>query len=444
MAETTEGSESLLHNTHVRRVYLITYSQVNAEKFPTRESFVCAVLDAFTACNNQVINWVCSRENHQRTTGFHYHMTVKLRERRRWVRVRNILQERQNINVNFSSRHDNYYSAWRYTTKEDREYIQSENHPDLTDSGPPQTAEATRSWRTGRGGRSSGRAAAKPQKRKRLLTVYEVSQIAVAKKIKTRLGLLAYAQEQKGLGKTDLAQFIANRGSKAVEEAIKVGWELEQAPSALIRSKQTRLERLEAVLKDECAPNCNKLWLQLATSILTHNNINKSRFVEAVKSLLKEERGKYRNIIITGPCNCGKTFLLTPLTLIYSTFCNPSNATFAWVGVEDCEVIFLNDFRWSQQVIPWHNLLLLLEEQLVRFPAPKTHYAQDIVFDSDAPIFCTSNEELSFVRGGVFDHVETDMMRVRWRSFKLFYQIPEEQQVCAAPCARCFAEFILH
>lgn len=67
---------ALLLNDRVRRVYLITYSQVNADKFPTRESFVLAVLDAFAACDIQIINWVCAREDHRVTQGFHYHMTV--------------------------------------------------------------------------------------------------------------------------------------------------------------------------------------------------------------------------------------------------------------------------------------------------------------------------------------------------------------------------------
>ena len=31
--------------------------------------------------------------------------------------------------------------------------------------------------------------------------------------------------------------------------------------------------------------------------------------------------------------------------------------TFAWLGAEEAEVIFLNDFRWSQAVIAWADLL---------------------------------------------------------------------------------------
>lgn len=438
-----DSEDNLLVSHQVRTVYLITYSQADRERFPGRENFVAAVLDAFSRCDINVIQWVCSQENHNASPGIHYHMAVKLSERRRWVRVRNMLQVHQNVNVNFSNRHDNYYSAWRYTTKEDTEYIQSPNHPDLSTVGPPQTTQATTSRRRQARERTSVRGSAQ-KKRKRLLSVYEVSQIAVTKNITNRLELLAFAQEQKSHGKTDLAEFIANRGSKAVDEAIKVGWELKTAPGRLQRSKQTRLERLRAALEGECVPNCNRIWLQLAQTILVHNNINKAEFVGAVRLLLDQGRGKYRNIILTGPSNCGKTFLLNPLNVVYNTFCNPATASFAWVGVEDCEVILLNDFRWSPQVIPWHNLLLLLEGQLVRFPAPKTHYAKDIVFDTDAPIFCTSSEELSFVRGGVLDRVETDMMNSRWKSFKLTYQIPEDNQVNTHPCSRCFAELILH
>ena len=65
----------------------------------------------------------------------------------------------------------------------------------------------------------------------------------------------------------------------------------------------------------------------------------------------------------------GKTFLLNPLTIIYKTFLNPASTTLAWVGTESAEIIFVNDFRWSAQVLPWQDLLLLLEGQPVHFSA---------------------------------------------------------------------------
>ena len=91
--------------------------------------------------------------------------------------------------------------------------------------------------------------------------------------------------------------------------------------------------------------------------------------------------------MLTGPANCGKTFLLNLLNNIFNTFTNPASTSFAWVGAEKAEVVFLNDFRCSPQIIAWHDLLLMLEGQLVHLPAPKCHFANDIVFDIDTPIF---------------------------------------------------------
>lgn len=83
--------------------------------------------------------------------------------------------------------------------------------------------------------------------------------------------------------------------------------------------------------------------------------------------------------------------------------------------------------RWSAQIIPWHDLLLLLEEQNVYLPAPKTNLAKDIEFSRGTPIFCTCNEELCSVRDGVLDQTESQMMRVRWKIFAFHFQIPGER-----------------
>lgn len=156
----------------------------------------------------------------------------------------------------------------------------------------------------------------------------------------------------------------------------------------------------------------------MAESVLANNGVTCRSFASAVKDLLDKGRGKYRNIMITGPANCGKTFLLNPLNEVYRTFTNPATTSFAWVGAEIAEVIFLNDFRWSPQVLPWHNMLLLLEGQTVHLPAPKSHFAKDIIFDNDTPIFCTGKQEIILVKGGNIDERESEMMRVRWHVFR--------------------------
>ena len=138
------------------------------------------------------------------------------------------------------------------------------------------------------------------------------------------------------------------------------------------------MQLLREAKDGECVAECNGKWVQCAEEVLHNNGISVPVFRDAVTNPLIKGRGKYRNILIVGPANCAKSFLLNPLTIIYDTFCNPASGSFAWVGVEQAECIFLNDFRWSAQVIPWHDMLLLLEGSVVHLAAPKTHFAKDI------------------------------------------------------------------
>ena len=99
------------------------------------------------------------------------------------------------------------------------------------------------------------------------------------------------------------------------------------------------------------------------------NKVNAYVYAAAIRELLTLGRGKFRNIIIVGPANCGKTFLFKPLEGIFKVFCNPANDKYAWVGADQVEIIVLQDFRWSPELIAWKDLLLLLEGETVKLPS---------------------------------------------------------------------------
>lgn len=283
----------------------------------------------------------------------------------------------------------------------------------------------------------------KSKKRKKRLTPFELSEIIVEKGIRTRTELLAFANKQKLEGKCDIAEFIVNRGPRVVAEVLNTAWEMTNAQDKLERSKKTRLELLQEAALGNCVTGCEGKWLTCALEVLQQNGICRETFTGAIRDLLHQGRSKFRNIMICGPANSAKTFILNPLSSVYTTFCNPACTSFAWVGAEDAECIFLNDFRWSSQIIPWHDFLLMLEGQMVHLPAPKTHYAKDIVFDKDTPIFCTSKQPIIFIKNGVIDQRETDMMAVRWKIFHFNVRIAEQNQKEIRKCAKCFATLIL-
>ena len=47
--------------------------------------------------------------------------------------------------------------------------------------------------------------------------------------------------------------------------------------------------------------------------------------------------------------------MLNPQCEIYDAFINPATYNFAWVGADQKEIIFLNDFRWSDKLIASNN-----------------------------------------------------------------------------------------
>ena len=180
--------------------------------------------------------------------------------------------------------------------------------------------------------------------------------------------------------------------------------------------------------------------LQCAVQVLTHNCAHPIVFPEALRDLMINGRGKNQNIFIADPANCGNTFLISPLQNIFKTFSNPSNDKYAWLGAEKAELIFLNDFRWSPEMIVWKDLLLLLEgQQTVHLPSPKNHYAHDITIETDTAIIATCKSGIKYI--GKFsstDPVEDEMVSVRLKLFKFYHHILLAVQKDIALYSTCF------
>ena len=138
--------------------------------------------------------------------------------------------EKWGINVHFSNKHCNYYSAWVYVTKEDGSYLESPNHPDLTNEGPPWKLAASQTLvncthmrepgsddekSDGDSAEEGSSCWADKNWHHSRLTVFEVSEIAVGKDIKTHIELLALANGQKQEGRKDLAEFIFKQGTES-------------------------------------------------------------------------------------------------------------------------------------------------------------------------------------------------------------------------------------
>ena len=168
---------------------------------------------------------------------------------------------------------------------------------------------------------------------------------------------------------------------------------METAKKYIQGEKKSRMKILHEKLGTDYCPDCDKLCLKCALEVL-RNKVHPFVYAAAVRQLLINGRGKFRNLLIIGPANCGKTFMLKPPESIYDVFLKPANDKYAWVGADSAEVILLQDFRWSREMIPWNDLLLLLEGETVKLPAPKNQFSSDVIIAKDMPIFASSKSRI--------------------------------------------------
>ena len=95
------------------------------------------------------------------------------------------------------------------------------------------------------------------------------------------------AVEQNREGKSSLPQFIANRGNKAVEEAIELAKEFAEAEAKCLRAKKTRIELLQEQTTGECVHGRGGRWFEAAQQLLQRY---KTRFL--YRNLRRFEQGK--------------------------------------------------------------------------------------------------------------------------------------------------------
>ena len=144
------------------------------------------------------------------------------------------------------------------------------------------------------------------------------------------------------------------------------------------------------------------------------------------------------------PQSAVKSFLLNLLKIILKVFVNPATGRYAWIGLDECEVAYLNDFRWSTEIKAWAYFLLLLEGQTVHLPRPKNQFATDMCIDrsNTIPFFATSKTDIEYIgKYNVRDHRECDMMSSWWMTFRFTKQIETPELI--EPCPKCFSRLIL-
>ena len=196
--------------------------------YPTRESFAGLIENAFLSRGISLIQWVVSMEEHQ-TGGQHYHIAVKLSKWSRWTAVKRCILATHGVNVNFTDgeQGETYYMAYQYVVKDDANFVESHDHPEMT--ARPRTERACRA-------RHSRTRVSGSQRRQHVMSDYELLEIVQKRKLTSRLEVMALAASLQSEGNSRLAEFIARKGHKGVDNAIFLAKELGEAKGKVERA----------------------------------------------------------------------------------------------------------------------------------------------------------------------------------------------------------------
>lgn len=401
----------------------------------------------------KVVHWAVCREPHK-NGAFHYHCCLSLSNIKKWKSPWKHMYS-NGVTVNISDAHDYYISMFQYVMKADTDAYCSPGHPDLRTIGSPRTKACNKANRKRHAAKNAASSSASKKSAKvddagaqqwnRKLTPLDVGDYVIKKNISCKKQLYAEAAKRKEQGECDLAAFMFSKTEKYLAELIFKAWTMKNAEKELSDDSKSRMTRLEEAQNGQCViTDCR--WLECAMEVLNNNKIDHKAFGAAVLQSLRYGRQKFRNIMIVGPSNTGKSFLLKPLQAIFGEklFENPSMDKYGWSGVENCQAVFLNDFRYCKELIPWGVFLLFLEGETVNLPTPKNHFADDIRINrqNDLPIFATAGGKIEFSKFSPNYVLETEMMDSRWNFFHFTHIIPRRDQKIMEPCGRCFAQLI--
>ena len=461
-----EGEDSvvsLLEANSPHRTYLITYSQLNHRIFPTRLSFAVAVVQAFGAEN--VDYYTVSKEPHV-TTGYHYHMAVRLSKPMRWKTAKDYIVANFGIIVHFSTSGHMYAGAYRYAIKHDTQYVSGnvqQKHPNL-DMLSAQWCQAIAANSSFRENASKRRAAADnaspgpsaPKKKKSSSDRIKKGDVAVyciKNNLRNELQLVKAATERRDAGDRALYDFLISLSRKSRVELVEDAWRFETAKDKIEEEDCDRMKKLVDAQASDCT--CQGLWMTLAKDIMDKNKIDHQSFATAIANSLMKGRHKDHNILLHGPGDSGKSFILKPiLKVLPLVFKNPANSKYAWMGAEKSNLIFLNDLRWAplekkEGFIAWSKFLNLLEGFEEQLPAAMNQQSTMVTIKKKMPIWATSDGPILY---WVFNrhepvtpqHVrENDMMRLRWNTFEFTHVVPKNEKVDCEDCVHCFAKFVL-
>ena len=165
--------------------------------------------------------------------------------------------------------------------------------------------------------------------------------------------LMSYAKRCGGLA---LVDFCFSNWDK-LQGIIAKSWKAEKVEEFVETATRSRIELLHNAQVGDCT--CGGQWATFARTILNQNGH------DPAAQALASARSKGNLVTHAGfEGNEGKSFLFRPLPLVYgeeNVFVTPPKSAFPLLGLEKARLVWLDDWRFNEDLISWAFQLLWFE-----------------------------------------------------------------------------------
>ena len=353
----------------------------------TRESFSDTIVKAHSDCSVNLLETAVFLEPHA-SGKMHLNCVVRAEDKYRWKKVAEQLCEHAKMRVNFGSNVRTWVEGIVYGA------VASEHKlPESLDKSPYQWAKSgdpvkfseilPRKWQADgftRRSKLTPLAVLNLCREHSITTEEQIWALALDFESKSDRALLSYLME------SDVAGTLAK-----VDQALT-------AKEKLRRGQLTRIQILEEYeATKSCKCRTPGLCYNLMKDCLVKNGID-GEFQSLIAGALRVGRAKQRNICILGSTNMAKSYLMKPLTMIYTTYRRPDGGTHQLEKIIGKEIVFLNDFEYDDDAkrwLAWSYLKNMMEGEKLDVARPKNRGAGNLEWTDTSPIFITAPQRVT-------------------------------------------------
>ena len=386
----------------------------------------------------------------------HYHVALKAESSFRFAPVKKALLTKFGLASHWSCTHSGYWSPIKYCTMpspskplaslDSRPVLWSQKgkHPDLhVCRHEPATAAAMCAKRQRKEMAAAEEGRAEPR-----MSEYELWPFVVQSGLRDKPGEktahLKFMEYVKGNCSPGVCAFVFKNRARlpALLEDI---WRWDGISQVVADAKRSAPECVAEALRASCV--CGGAWLGFARGVLEQNGICAADVAEAFSTAFREGRSSVAPVVVFAGAfgGEGKSFILKGLVTLFgveNVFFTPSHPSFPFIGLDSAKVVFLDDFRFLESVVPLATQCLWFDGSAVPVAKPQNQpgsTGHDIYLGA-APVFITTKaQDIETLRAA--GDGDSSMLLRRLRVFNFTRRVPPPD-ARVPDCAHCFARLV--